>query len=214
MYELIVFDMDGTILDTLEDLHFSVNVAMEKCGAPKRTIEEVKSFIGNGARLLIERALDGKANVEEGLKFFRESYDKHGADKTKPYDGILPTLGILKEKGIKTAVLSNKPDGAVRALAKTYFDGLFIEAMGENEGAGIRKKPAPDSLNEVIKRLNVKKEKVVYVGDSEVDIQTAKNAGVDCICVTWGFRSREYLKGQGGQVFVDEPSDLLRYGEV
>ena len=215
MYELIVFDMDGTILDTLDDLHYAVNAAMEKCNLPSRTKEEVKHFIGNGAKKLLERAVgDGKADVEKALAYFRETYDVHCADHTKPYDGVLSLLQTLKEKGVKMAVLSNKPDPAVRALAKTYFDGLFMEAMGENEGAGIRKKPAPDSLLAVMRRLGVSKEKTVYVGDSEVDIQTAKNAGVDSICVTWGFRSRAYLMEEGGEKFADDPAELLQYCEV
>jgi phosphoglycolate phosphatase len=142
---------------------------------------------------------------------FKEYYAEHCAEKTKPYEGILPLLQALKEKGVQTAVLSNKVDFAVKELAKTYFDGLLLLSVGENEALGIRKKPMPDALFSVMKTLQAEPQTTLYVGDSEVDIQTAKNAGIDCLCVTWGFRTRAFLEAQGGKIFVDHPKEILSF---
>ena len=147
----------------------------------------------------------------EVLAEFKRYYAAHCADKTAPYEGILSLLQALQAQGIKTAVVSNKADFAVKSLAKTYFDGLLLAAVGENEEVGIKKKPAPDSLLAVMEQLSANAETTVYVGDSEVDIQTAKNAGVACICVTWGFRDKSYLIEEGGRLFVDEPKEILTY---
>lgn len=210
MYKAFVFDLDGTLLDTLDDLTDAVNAAMQAVGLPLRTRAEVCSFVGNGIAKLIERAVGERADkAQEALVFFKEYYALHCADKTQPYEGIVPLLQALKDRGLKTAVVSNKADFAVKALAKRYFGGLLEEAVGENESAGIRKKPAPDSLLSVMEQLGVKKEETLYIGDSEVDIQTAKNAGVDCACVTWGFRDKAFLQANGGRFFVDEPKELL-----
>ncbi|MBQ7948273.1 MAG: HAD family hydrolase [Clostridia bacterium] len=213
MYETVIFDLDGTLLDTLDDLTAATNAALEKFSLPQRTREEVRSFVGNGIAKLIERAVgeEGKGLQAEALAEFKSYYAAHCADKTAPYDGILSLLRSLREKGVKTAVLSNKADFAVKSLAKTYFDGLLLAAVGENEAAGIRKKPAPDALFSVMNELSATAEKTVYVGDSDVDIQTAKNAGVACICVTWGFRDKDFLKREGGKIFVDTPAEILRY---
>ena len=213
MYETIVFDLDGTLLDTLDDLTDSVNAALEKYNLPKRTKNEVRAFVGNGIAKLVERAAgeENKLLWQDVLTEFKKHYAAHCADKTAPYEGILSLLRALKSRGVKTAVLSNKADFAVKSLAETYFEGLLQAAVGENEGAGIRKKPAPDALFSVMKQLSAKKETTVYVGDSEVDIQTAENAGVDCICVTWGFRERKFLETQGGRIFVDTPEDILNF---
>ena len=213
MYETIVFDLDGTLLDTLDDLTDSVNASLEKFNLPKRTKSEVRAFVGNGIAKLVERAAgeENKLLWQDILTEFKKHYAVHCADKTAPYEGILPLLRALKARGIKTAVLSNKADFAVKSLAETYFEGLLQAAVGENEEAGIRKKPAPDSLFSVMEQLSAEKETTVYVGDSEVDIQTAKNAGVDCICVPWGFREREFLEEQGGRIFVDTPEDIFKF---
>ena len=213
MYETVIFDLDGTLLDTLDDLTAATNAALAKFSLPQRTREEVRSFVGNGIAKLIERAVgeEGKGLQAEALAEFKSYYAAHCADKTAPYDGILSLLRSLREKGVKTAVLSNKADFAVKSLAKTYFDGLLLAAVGENESAGIRKKPAPDALFSVMNELSATAEKTVYVGDSDVDIQTAKNAGVACICVTWGFRDKDFLKREGGKIFVDTPAEILRY---
>ena len=211
MYETIIFDLDGTLLDTLDDLHISVNVALQKFGLPLRTKEEVRSFIGNGIVKLMQRASgQTEGQVFEGvLAEFKRYYGEHCEDNTKPYAGIMPLLEELQAKGITTAVVSNKADFAVKKLAKSYFGGLLTEAVGENEEMGIRKKPAPDSLLAVMERMGACTRSTVYVGDSEVDIQTAKNAGVDCISVTWGFKDRAFLIDNGATVLIDTPSELF-----
>ena len=213
MYKTIVFDLDGTLLNTLDDLADATNAALTACGLKTRTIDEVRAFVGNGAVKLMERAV-GEENLhltENALAEFKQYYAAHCADKTAPYAGILPLLQTLKDKGVKTAVLSNKPDFAVKSLAESYFQGLLLEAVGENEAAGVRKKPAPDALFTVMNGLSADPQTTVYVGDSEVDIQTAKNAGVDCICVTWGFRDKAFLEEQGGTRFVDTPAEILQF---
>lgn len=210
MYKTIIFDLDGTLLDTLDDLTIATNAALQKFGFPLRTKEEVRAFVGNGIKKLIERALGAPMEgLDEVLEEFKRYYTAHCADATKPYEGILPLLKELKRRGVQTAVLSNKADFAVKKLAQEYFDGLLLAAVGENEGAGIRKKPAPDSLFAVMKQLNASAETTLYVGDSEVDIETAKNAGVACLCVTWGFRDREFLEAKGGALFVNRPMEIL-----
>ena len=152
MYKTIIFDLDGTLLDTLDDLKNATNAALRKFELKTRTREEVRSFVGNGIKKLIERALgEHTANFDEVLADFKRYYGEHCADETKPYEGILPLLTALKARGVKTAVLSNKADFAVKKLAKAYFDGLLLGAVGENEEAGIRKKPAPDALFAVMK---------------------------------------------------------------
>lgn len=212
MYEVIVFDLDGTLLDTLADLHASVNAALKKFSFPRRTQEEVRSFVGNGIALLMKRAIGKETPVfDEVLAAFKTHYGEHCADKTRPYAGILPLLKELRARGIKTAVVSNKADFAVKKLAEKYFEGLLFAAVGEDEEHGIRKKPAPDSLFAVLETLGADKSKTAYVGDSEVDIQTAKNAGVDCISVTWGFKDREFLIGHGASVLIDSPDEILKY---
>lgn len=212
MYEVIVFDLDGTLLDTLADLHASVNAALEKFSFPCRTQEEVRAFVGNGIALLMKRAIGKETPVfDEALAAFKTHYGEHCADKTRPYAGIVPLLEELRARGIRTAVVSNKADFAVKKLAEHYFGGLLSAAVGEDEEHGIRKKPAPDSLFSVLETLGADKSKTAYVGDSEVDIQTAKNAGVDCISVTWGFKDREFLIGHGASVLIDSPDEILKY---
>lgn len=212
MYEVIIFDLDGTLLDTLDDLHASVNAALATFSYPLRTREEVRSFVGNGIAKLIERALGGKTqDFEAVLDAFKTHYGAHCMDKTQAYAGIASLLQALKSKGIKAAVVSNKADFAVQKLAKEYFGDLLCMAVGEDEARGIRKKPAPDSLLSVLERLGVAKENAVYVGDSEVDIQTAQNAGVACISVTWGFKDKEFLIENGGKIFADNAEELLSY---
>ena len=212
-YKTVVFDLDGTLLDTLQDLYTSVNAALTAYGLPKRTVDEVQSFVGNGIAKLIERAIGGKNHPDfEGvLSVFKKHYALHCKDQTKPYDGVLELLQALQSAGVKTAVVSNKADFAVKLLAEEYFGGLLLDAVGENEACGVRKKPAPDSLFAVMDKLNAPKHEVVYVGDSEVDIQTAQNAGVDCISVTWGFKDREFLLSNGGTVLVDKPAEILQF---
>ena len=214
MYETVIFDLDGTLLDTLDDLHGAVNAALATYRLPLRSKEEVRGFVGNGIVKLMERAIGGKecrADFDGILTAFKVYYKEHCKDKTAPYAGIMPLLLALKERGIKAAVVSNKADFAVKLLAEEYFDGLLLAAVGENESAGIRKKPAPDSLLAVMEALHADEKTTVYVGDSEVDILTAKNAGVDCLSVTWGFKDRAFLAANGARIFIDEPSQILAY---
>ena len=209
MYKAIVFDLDGTLLDTLDDLADAVNHALRYFSLPTRTVEQVRTFIGNGVVKLIERAV-GAENADkcaDVLREYKAHYALHCADKTKPYDGVLTLLSALKSRGVKAAVLSNKHDSAVKPLAKQYFDGLLCEAAGGMVGVPL--KPAPDSLLALIRRLGVDKSETLYVGDSEVDVQTAKNAGVDCIAVTWGFRDEELLRAHGATKFAHSPLDIL-----
>lgn len=209
MYKLAVFDMDGTILDTLEDLKDSTNFALEKCGYPTRSYDEVRRFVGNGIRKLIERAVPEGLTVEQidrVHEVFTEHYKVHCADKTKAYDGIKPLLEKLRASGVKTAVVSNKADYGVQELCKEYFDGLFDYAVGEREG--IRRKPAPDAVNEALRVLGMSKSEAVYIGDSDVDFETAKNAELPCISVLWGFRDEEFLREKGATLFVRDPAEI------
>ena len=213
IYKTVIFDLDGTLLDTLQDLHNSVNAALTAYGLPCRSIDEVRKFIGNGIAKLIERAISVKnyPHFEGVLSAFKTHYGAHCKEKTQPYDGILELLKTLQRAGIKTAVVSNKADFAVKLLAEEYFGGLLLDAVGENEAEGVRKKPAPDSLFAVMEKLKAEKGNTVYVGDSEVDIQTAKNADIPCISVTWGFKDREFLLENGAKILVDTPSEILKY---
>ena len=212
MYEVILFDLDGTLLDTLDDLHASVNAALAAFSYPKRTREEVRAFVGNGIAKLIERAIGSRtSDFNEVLQAFKTHYFANCMVKTKPYEGITELLQTLKGKGVKAAVVSNKADAAVQTLSKAYFGDLLCMSVGEDEARGIRKKPAPDTLLQVLKSLGIERSKAIYVGDSEVDIQTAQNAGVKCISVTWGFKDKEFLIKNGGEIFADSAEELLAY---
>ncbi len=209
-YKLAVFDMDGTILNTLEDLADSTNYALKANGLPERTIDEVRRFVGNGIRLLIERAVPtdtDKELTDKVFDTFKEYYKTHCAVKTRPYDGIKDVLLELRKAGCLTAVVSNKADFAVQDLCKDYFDNLFDFAIGEREG--IKKKPAPDSVFEVLSKLNVEKDDAVYIGDSDVDFATSVNAGMDVIMVGWGFRDAEFLREKGVKRIIKQPSEIL-----
>lgn len=202
--------MDGTILNTLDDLAVSVNTALAACALPLRTVDEIRSFVGNGIRKLIERSVpEGTdSGVQDDVFIrFRKHYSLHCADRTAPYDGIITVLKALRASGIKTAVVSNKADFAVQELCSRYFEGLFDTAVGEREG--IKIKPAPDSVNEVLGRLGVLPENAVYIGDSDVDIQTAQNARIDGISVCWGYRSKDFLRRNGAEVIAEKVDELL-----
>lgn len=209
-YKLVIFDLDGTILNTIEDLTDCTNYALDKNKFQKRTIKEVRSFVGNGIAKLIDRAVPvgtSHEETEQVLRDFTTYYANHCADKTRPYDGVLELLIQLKQLGILTAVVSNKADFAVQELCKQYFPNMFDFVVGERHN--IRRKPAPDSVLEVLDKLHIDKMSTVYVGDSEVDIQTAKNASIDIISVSWGFRDRIELIAQGAIVVVDKPIEIL-----
>lgn len=208
-YSTVIWDMDGTILNTLEDLCDSVNFVLSANGYPERTLEQTRCSVGNGIRRLIELSLpDGEKNPNFDRIFaeFKEHYSVACQIKTRPYDGIGEVLDKLKEKGIKMAVVSNKIDNAVKELAREFFPQMDY-ALGEVEG--IARKPAPDMVEMALKTLGSSKAESVYIGDSDVDLQTARNSGLDCINVLWGFRTKEELLAQGATVFAEVPNDLI-----
>ena len=211
-YKIAIFDLDGTILNTIEDLADSTNYALACNNLPQRSLEEIKSFVGNGIRKLIERAVlpdTDKEVVDKVHQSFTEHYKVHCADKTRPYEGINDVIIQLREKGIKTAVVSNKADYGVQLLCQDYFDGLFDYAVGEKEGN--RRKPYPDAVYEVLDKFGIDKEDAVYIGDSEVDYQTSRNAGIDVIMVGWGFRKAAYLLEIGAKFVISNPNEILNY---
>lgn len=209
MKKAVIFDLDGTLLNTLEDLKDSTNAALKEQGLAERTLEEVRQFVGNGIHKLIERAVpEGVSDetVEQVFQKFRSYYMKHCQDKTCAYPGIQELLLELKRRGIVMAIVSNKADAAVKELAKEYFPEISV-AIGEREG--IARKPAPDSVYEALRILGVSKEAALYVGDSDVDIATAKNAEVPCVAVTWGFREEELLRSLNPAFIIQQPEELL-----
>ena len=213
-YQVIIFDMDGTLLNTLDDLYNAVNYVLLKFGYPLRTREEVRSFVGNGVQRLVDFAIpNGQNNPhrEEIFADFKQYYNIHGREKTQPYPGITELLQELKSRGYQLGVVSNKYDTAVKTLSEIYFPGVFATAIGEREG--VRRKPAPDSVFAVLNELRADTSGVLYVGDSEVDIRTAENAGVACISVAWGFRDRDLLEREGAKQIIDDPSELLQFVE-
>lgn len=211
-YTTVIFDLDGTLLDTLDDLAEAVNFALKSHGLPLRTREEVRAFVGNGIGKLMERAIgSAEADFSAVLSSFKIYYKENCTKYTKPYEGIIPLLQILKDRGVKTAVVSNKVDFAVKLLVKGYFGELIAEAVGENEAEGLRRKPTPDTLLAVMKNLQANRAETVYIGDSEVDILTAKNAGVDCISVDWGFKDRAFLQENGAKIILSDPSEIEKY---
>lgn len=214
MKKTVIFDLDGTLLNTLDDLADSTNYALSKFGYPTRTIEEVRQFVGNGVAKLIERAIpEGKnnPNFEKCLAIFKENYAQNMYNKTAPYNGIIEMLSNLKSRGIKIAVVSNKFDLAVKELCKKYFEGFIDFAAGENEAQGIKKKPAPDTVISVLNEFNFAPEDAVYVGDSDVDIMTAKNSKMPCISVTWGFRDEKFLLENGATILINAPSEIYNH---
>ncbi len=211
-YKLAVFDLDGTILDTLDDLADSVNVVLAASGYPVRTREEVRCFVGNGIRNLVRRALpEGVQDPEIDRVFAQmlEYYGAHCSRKTAPYPGVPELLRKLRTAGMQTAVLSNKADAAVHALCDQYFPDLFDLTMGEQPA--YPRKPAPDSLLALLEMLSADLEETVYIGDSEVDVQTARNAGIDGVFVDWGFRDRDTLREAGAEWIFSEAAELEKY---
>lgn len=209
-YEAVIFDLDGTLLNTLEDLQASVNYALGKNHMPGRSLEEIRHFVGNGIEKLIERAVVKDTEdliVKEVLSAFKEHYALHCNDKTGLYPGIDMLLLKLREQEFQMAIVSNKLQEGVDALHKQYFSKYLSVAIGAREG--IRKKPAPDTVVEALRLLGVPREKAVYVGDSEVDIATAANAGMNCITVTWGFRTRKEQERAGANLFAEKPEDII-----
>lgn len=211
-YQTVIFDMDGTLLNTLEDLTDATNYALRKMGMPERSLDEVRTFVGNGVQKLLERAVPGgldNPQFEETFAEFKEYYSVHCNDKTGPYEGVLPLLRELKAEGYALAIVSNKLDAAVKDLAEGYFEGIVPVAIGEREG--VAKKPAPDMVQIALKELGVSAESAVYVGDSEVDLMTAQNSGLPCITILWGFRDEEFLRNQGAVNIARTPQEIKEF---
>ena len=201
----VLFDLDGTLLNTLEDLSDATNYALAQFGHPPRTLMEVRRFIGNGAENQIRMSLpdDNKEDLQQVLALYKPYYTAHCQIKTRPYEGVLPALNILREK-YPIAIVSNKPDSAVKALCADYFPGIY--ALGET--AGCPRKPAADMVFKAMRDIGV--DRCVYVGDSEVDVLTARNAKVPCVCVLWGFRDREDMAAVGGEIYCEKTEELVR----
>lgn len=206
MIKTVIFDLDGTLLNTLLDLKESTNYALCQFGYPERTLEEIRYFVGNGVRKLIERAVpENCENVEECLDVFKKHYEKNMYNNTVSYNYIETMLKTLKSEGIKLGVVSNKFDLAVKELCKKYYDGLVDIAIGQ--GGDVLPKPSPFGVYKAMKELGADKASTIYVGDSEVDVQTAQNANIPCIGVTWGFRGRAYL--DGADYIIDDPCEII-----
>ena len=229
-YDTYIFDLDGTLLDTLNDLAAAVNYALRSHEMPEHSLDDVRRFVGNGVRKLMERAVpNGIENPDFDAAFatFRQYYMAHSLDTTRPYEGIPETLAALKARGCRLAVVSNKMMAATQELCQHFFPDTIEVAIGENEAAGIRKKPAPDTVFAALNALNAlgsprstlgyprsnlghpSLSSAVYVGDSDVDIETARHAGIPCISVLWGFRDRDFLIKHGAKTFISAPSELL-----
>lgn len=209
-YDTILFDLDGTLLDTLEDLTDSVNLMLEKEGYPARTSDNIKAYIGNGARELIRKALPEGISEEEisrCLSEYRKIYRRNMFHKTHPYEGITETLQILKRMGVRIGVVSNKPNDATREMCSIYFGDSVDAAIGDNSER--RKKPEPDNILEVLSQMGSNRENTLYVGDSEVDVATAKNAVLDCAGVAWGYRPKELLMEMGADYIIVNPLQLI-----
>lgn len=209
-YKVAVFDMDGTILNTLDDMTVACNHTLSAMGMPLRTMDEIRMFVGNGIPKLVERiapAGTDEATMKKMLEIFMEFYSAHSMDKTGPYAGVPELLKKLKDNGIKLACVSNKADAAMRKLCDEFFNGLFDDAEGER--AGVNKKPAPDMVWAALEKIGAEKKDAVYIGDSNVDYETAVNSEIDCISVSWGFRSREFLEDLGSKCIVDTPEEVF-----
>ncbi|MGM9566635.1 MAG: HAD family hydrolase [Clostridia bacterium] len=211
-YNGVLFDLDGTVLDTLADLVDSVNYVLEKFGFPRRSQGEIRSFLGNGIRKLMERSLPEPVDAEafeEILGCFRDYYTAHCEMKTKPYPGVRTVIDQIRKAGIPVGMVSNKNDAAVQALAETFFPGVFDVVIGQREN--LAPKPAPDMVNLALGTLGLDAKRCLYVGDSEVDKMTADNANMDCALVTWGFRDVDFLATLKAEVMIDGPEELLSF---
>lgn len=209
-FNTAIFDLDGTLLNTLDDLADSVNYVMEAHGFPTHTRDEVRRFVGNGVPLLIERSVPTGTSPEiyaQCLAEFKEHYKQNMCNKTGTYDGIPELLSSLRDRGVRMAIVSNKFDAAVKELCRRYYGDFIHVAIGER--AGVRKKPAPDSVFTALRELGAGAEEALYIGDSDVDIQTARNASLTSVGVTWGFRDRELLERKGAHYIIDTPAQLL-----
>jgi phosphoglycolate phosphatase len=211
-FDTVIFDMDGTLLNTLDDLWAAVNYALRQEGMPERTLEEVRTFVGNGVEKLMRRAVStdcGEDRFQSAFAHFKAYYAEHNNDHTGAYPGVVELLRELKKEGYALAIVSNKLDSAVKELSQVYFEGIVTVAIGDQPG--MAKKPAPDMVNAALEKLGKTKEHAVYVGDSDVDLSTAKNAGLPCISVLWGFRDKEFLVECGADCFAEIPEDVKEY---
>lgn len=209
-YNTVIFDLDGTLLNTLDDLRDSLNEVLAMKGFETKSLEEVRRFVGNGVRNLVRLSVPEHCTEDEVtlvMDEFKKNYSQNMQNKTRPYNGIMELLLDLNRFNYKIAIVSNKFDPAVKSLARTYFGNLIPVAIGET--GEIRRKPAPDSIFSAIKELGSDLNRTIFIGDSETDIQTAKNAGIPCIGVTWGFRCREVLREEGADYLIDTPKELL-----
>ncbi len=211
-YDIAIFDFDGTVLDTLEDIEWAVNTALEQNGMPVRSHEEVRAFVGDGARLLVDRAVPKGTPVyvtDKVFEDYRANYGPKGYPRTKPYDGVVEMLLKLKNAGISVAVLSNKPDHAVQEMCERYFKDLFDYKAGERPG--IPRKPEPDGIFRLLEIMNIPIERAVYIGDTDIDVNVAENAHMDCVAVDWGFRDRDVLIKAGAALIASSPEELYEY---
>ena len=211
-YDTYIFDLDGTLLDTLADLAASTNYALRQHGMPEHSVDDVRRFVGNGVRRLMERAVpDGPQNplFEQAFATFKKHYLEHSLDTTQPYAGIPEVLAQLRHQGKHLAVVSNKFYAATQELCRHFFPDTIEVSIGEHEAEGIRRKPAPDTVIEALRQLGVGTEGAVYVGDSDVDIETARNAHLPCISVLWGFRDRDFLLRHGATTLIERPAELV-----
>lgn len=218
MNHFIIWDLDGTLMDSLTDLMNSTNYALSQCGMPTRSYDEVRQFVGNGVHKLIERAVGDNCSaddVERCFAVFKQHYMVHCKDNTKPYDGIIEVISQLHDKGCRQAIVSNKLQGGVTELHNEWFRGIIDVAIGETPG--VQRKPASDMVNKAIdglkKMFSIDADAhitAVYIGDSDVDLATAHNAGLPCISVLWGFRSKEFLLSHGATIFAEKPQDILK----
>ena len=209
MITTVIFDMDGTVLNTLDDLATSVNYVLTRYGMPVHCTEDYRRYFGNGIRYALECAVPKgteETTIDQMLPVFREHYNAHCLDKTRPYDGIPELMKALRDRGFKLAIVSNKIDSAVKELNAKFFSAYVDVTIGEREG--IRRKPAPDTVVQALEELKSSKHEAVYIGDSEVDLQTAANAGLPCISVLWGFREKDFLTEQGATVFANTPQEI------
>lgn len=213
-YKAVIWDLDGTLLNTLEDLMDSVNYGLTNHNLPNITLEQTRKYVGNGVAKLVERAVPEGTDKEleaEVLKDFRAYYSEHSQDKTKPYAGTKEVLAALKEQGYKLAIVSNKMQSAVAELAEIYFPGLIDVAMGETPD--VERKPAPDMIYKALELLEIEKKDAVFIGDSEVDVATGINSGIDMITVLWGFRDRDVLEKAGAKVFVEKAEEIFKLAQ-
>lgn len=210
MRKLVIFDLDGTLLYTLEDLMKSVNFTLDLFGYETRTLDEISSFVGNGVQHLLRQTLPADISEEkfnQCFACFKDHYSEHSCDKTHPYEGIEEVLSVLKNRGVKIGIVSNKFQSAAEDVCKHYFDGLYDAVVGESELC--KRKPAPDGINMICEQFGVEKDDAIFFGDSEVDVKTGENAGVYCVSVLWGYRDKEFLARNGAKLFVSNPLDIV-----